>query len=321
MRKIFTLLAAIVVAGHMSASLAQGYPNRPIRIVHGFDAGGGADALMRIVLPRFAEILGQQVYIDYHVGAGGTIAMELVAHAAPDGYTLLLGTPGLAINPSLYAHLSFDPLKDFAPITLVNVVQNVLEVNADVPVNSLQELIAYAKARPGKLNYASSGVGTSLHLAGELFKSRTGLDIVHVPYKGSTQASTAVLTGDTQMMFNVLPTALPQIKAGKIKAIAVTGKTRSPALPAVPTMQEAGVPNYVAVTWNGLLAPAGTPRNIVLTLNRAMAQALQSPKVQANCANAGAEGTSSSPEEFAQLLRDETTRWSGVIGAAGIQPQ
>jgi tripartite-type tricarboxylate transporter receptor subunit TctC len=302
-------------------SMAETYPDKPIRIIHGFAAGGGADLLLRTILPQLSQNLGQQVVVEYRPGAGGNIAMEAVARAAPDGYTLLMGTPGLAINPSLYRSLPFDPLKDFAPISLIGLVQNVLIVNPDVPARTVAELIALARARPGKLNFASSGTGTSLHLAGELFKVSTGVDIVHIPYKGGGQAMTDVIGGQAEMMWNVLPSALPQIKAGKVRALAVTGKARSEALPDVPTLQEAGVPGYTAITWNGILAPAGTPRAIVTKLHDAIVKALQSPGMKDKYAAIGQDLAWNTPEEFATFIADETARWSRVIQSSGIKPQ
>jgi tripartite-type tricarboxylate transporter receptor subunit TctC len=247
--------------------------------------------------------------------------MEAVAKAAPDGYTLLMGTPGLATNPSLYANLPFDPQKAFAPISLVGTVPNVLVVNPELPAKSVSELVALAKRTPGKLNYASPGVGTSLHLAGELFKLDTGTDIVHVAYKGGSQAQTDVMGGQVQMMFNVLPSALPQIQAGKLRALAVTSTTRAASLPDVPTMVEAGVPGYSAITWNGLLAPAGTPPEVIARLNDAIVKAMRSPDMKALLTKIGQDPAWSTPEEFASFLRDETAKWTKVIKATGIQPQ
>lgn len=299
----------------------QAYPDKPIKIYHGFAAGGGADLLLRTILPRLSENLGQQVIVEYRPGAGGNIAMEAVARAAPDGYTLLMGTPGLAINPSLYKNLSFDPRRDFAPISLIGFVSNVLIVNPALPANDVKQLIALAKAKPGQLNFASSGLGTSLHLAGELFKVSAGVDIVHIPYKGGAQAMTDVIGGQAEMMWNVLPSALPQIKAGTVRALAVTGKARSNTLPDVPTMQEAGLADYSAITWNGILAPAGTPKAIITRLNEAIVKALQSPDMKAKYAANGTELIWSTPDEFAAFIGEETVRWSRVIQAADIRPQ
>ena len=314
------LIASALLALSLSVP-AQTYPDKPIKIYHGFAAGGGADLLLRTLLPQLAENLGQQVVIEYRPGAGGNIAMEAVARAAPDGYTLLMGTPGLAINPSLYASLPFDPLKDFAPVSLIGTVQNVLIVNPAVPAKDVRELIALAKSKPGKLNFASSGTGTSLHLAGELFKVSTGVEIVHIPYKGGAQAMTDVMGGQAEMMWNVLPSALPQIKAGTVRALAVTGKVRSDALPDVPTMREAGVADYTAITWNGILAPANTPKAVIAKLNDAIVKALRAPEMKSKYAAIGQDVAWSTPDEFAAFLAEESTRWSKVIRASGIQPQ
>jgi tripartite-type tricarboxylate transporter receptor subunit TctC len=313
------LLAFVALLTLASGAEAQTWPDKPVRIIHGFAAGGGADLLIRAIQPKATELLGQQIIIDYKTGAGGNLAMETVAHAAPDGYTLLLGTPGLAINPSLYKNLSFDPLKAFAPIALVGVVQNVLIVNPKVQATSVAELVALMKARPGKMNIASSGYGTSLHLAGELFKLSTGTEAQHIAYKGSNQAITDVMSGQVEMMFNVLPSTLPFIQDGRVRALAVTGATRAPSLPDVPTMIEAGVPNYTATTWNGILAPAGTPKAIIDRLNDVFVRAVQSPEVKAEFAKIGQDALTSTPEEFSKLLGDETAKWTKVIETAHIQ--
>lgn len=302
-----------------SQSLAERYPDRPVRIVHGFAPGGGADLMLRAIQPKASELLGQQIVIDYRPGAGGNIAMEAVSRAAPDGYTLLLGTPGLAINPALYKTLSFDPIKDFAPIALVGVVQNVLVVNPAVPASNLQDLIALLHKRPGKLNFASSGYGTSLHLAGELFKLSTHTDMVHVSYKGGAQAINDVLAGQVELMFNVLPASLPFIHDGRLRALAVTGATRAPSLPAVPTMIEAGLPGYTATTWNGILAPVNTPRAIVNRLNSVFVEAVHSKEVLEAFAKLGQDPLTSTPEEFSSFLKAESRKWSEVIERAHIR--
>jgi tripartite-type tricarboxylate transporter receptor subunit TctC len=303
------------------AVTAYGYPDKPIKIVLGFPAGGGSDILLRTITPALATVLGQSIVVDNRPGAGGNLAMEMVARAEPDGYTLLMGSPGLAINPFLYEKLGFDPLHDFAPIGMVGSVQNVLVVNPSVPVQTVAELVAYAKKNPGRLNYASSGTGTSLHLAGELFKRDTGVQITHVPYKGGGPAMNDLLGGQVEMMFNVLPSALPQINAGKLRALAVTGATRSPSLPNVPTMLEAGIKGYTAVTWNGLLAPAGTPPAIVRQLNLALQQVLASADTKQRFADMGQDVVMGSPQDFTQLIQTETTKWKAVIQEAGIKAQ
>jgi len=314
--RVLGVLLALVMSPAQAA-----YPDHPIKVVNGFAAGGGSDILLRTIIPAISENLGQQIIVEYRTGAGGNLAMEAVAKAAPDGYTLLMGTPGLATNPSLYANLPFDPHKAFAPISLVGTVPNVLVVTPELPAKSVRELVALAKRTPGKLNYASPGVGTSLHLAGELFKLDTGTDIVHVAYKGGSQAQTDVKGGQVQMMFNVLPSALPQIQAGKLRALAVTSTTRAASLPDVPTMVEAGVPGYSAITWNGLLAPAGTPPEVIARLNDAIVKAMRSPDMKALLTKIGQDPAWSTPEEFASFLRDETAKWTKVIKATGIQPQ
>jgi tripartite-type tricarboxylate transporter receptor subunit TctC len=314
-----TLLSLLLV---FSAGAAHAeFPDKPLKVIHGFAAGGGADIFLRAILPKFSEKIGQQVLIEYRPGAGGNLAMEAVAKAPPDGYTFLMGTPVLAINPSLYANLPFEPLRDLAPISLIGSVQNVLIVPPSQPANSLRELIAQAKAQPGKLNFASSGTGSSLHLAGELFRLSANIDLVHVPYKGGSQAQTDVMGGQVQMMFNVLPSALPMIKAGKLKAIAVTGKVRSEALPEVPTMIEAGLPGYSAVTWNGFLAPAGTPKAVVAKLHEAVVATLSTPEMKQQLAQMGQDPVWNTPEEFTAFLREETEKWRKVIQATGLKAQ
>ena len=297
------------------------WPDKPIRIILGFGAGGGSDILLRTITPALSEALGQAVVVENRAGAAGNIAMQAVAQAAPDGYTLLMGSPGLATNSSLYASLGFDPLKDFAPVSLVGSVQNVLIVRPTLQVNTVAELVAYARANPGRLNYASPGTGTSLHLAGELFKVSTGVRMEHVPYKGGAQALTDVMSGQVDLMFNVLPSALPQIKAGAVKALAVTGAQRAPSLPDRPTMIEAGVPGYTAVTWNGIVAPAGTPREVIARLNEAVVKVLRTPEMAQKFAAIGQDVLVSTPDEFTVFLREETTKWRRTIESAGIKPQ
>ena len=315
-----TRLLAVLVAGSL-AGAAFAFPDKPIRIVNGFAAGGGSDILLRALLPAFTEKLGQPIVVDYRVGAGGNVAIEAVTKAAPDGYTLLMGFAGLATAPFLNARLAFDPIKDLAPVTLVGIVPNVLMVHPSVPVTSVREFVAYAKLHPGKLNFTSPGSGTTQHLVGELFKLAAGIDMVHIPYKGGGQAQADVVGGQAQSLFNVVPSALPMIRADKLRAIAVTGKTRSEALPEVPTMIEAGYPSVTAVTWNGILAPAGTPRETVAKLNEAMVSVLRTPEMKEQLAKLGQEVAWSTPEEFAAFLRDETEKWRKVISATGIKAQ
>ena len=299
---------------------AQDYPTKPIRLVVPFAAGGATDVLARLVGERLTASLGQQVVVDNRPGAGGNIGSDLVARAEPDGYTILMGAVGThAINPSLYPKMPYDPVKDFAPVTLVASVPNVLVVNPEVPANSVQELIDLAKAKPGELNFASSGNGTSIHLSGELFKAMTGTDIVHVPYKGSGPAVTDLLGGQVQMMFDNMPSSLPHVKAGKLRALGVTSAKRSPALPEVPTIAEAGVPGYDATSWFGILAPAGTPEPVVTRLQGAIVQALGEPEMRQRMADLGAEPVGDTPAEFGQFIAAEIAKWAKVVNDAGVK--
>ena len=319
--KAFRWLSILAGLALVPAAEAQTYPDKPIKVVNGFGAGGGTDLLLRTILPKLGEILGQQLIIDYRPAAGGNLAMDIVAKAAPDGYTLLMGSPGLATNPFLYRDLGWDAKKDFAPISLLGTVQNVLVVNPALPVKSVAELVALAKKQPGTLNFASPGAGTSLHLAAELFKEAEGIDIVHVPYKGGGQAMNDVLAGKPEMMFQVVGAALPYIQSGKLRALAVTGTERSSVLPDVPTMVEAGVPNYSAYTWNGLLAPGGTPRPVIDKLHAAIVKAMNDPSVVEGYARIGQDQAVSTPEQFTKLIADETAKWAEVIEKANIKPQ
>jgi tripartite-type tricarboxylate transporter receptor subunit TctC len=311
----------LIVALAFASSAFAAYPDRPVKVVNGFAPGGGSDILLRAILPALGEKLGQPLVVDYKVGAGGNLAIETVAKAAPDGYTLLMGFAGLATAPSLIAKLPFDPIKDFAPISLVGVVPNVLAVHPGVPANSVKELVAYARANPGKLNFTSPGSGTTQHLVAEMFKLAAGIDMVHVPYKGGGQAQADVVSGVAQLNFNVVPTSLAMIRAGKLKALAVTGRARSEALPDVPTMIESGYANFTAVTWNGFLAPAGTPRDILQKLNEVVVSVMRTPEMKEQLAKIGQEAAWNTPEEFAAFLREETEKWKKVIPAAGIKPQ
>lgn len=317
--KVAQLIAGLWLA--ICGTVAHAYPDRPIRIVLGFPAGGGADVVLRTVTPGLAEELGQPVIVDNRPGAGGNLGMDAVAKAEPDGYTLLMAAPGLATNASLYDNLRFDPARDFAAVGMVSSVPNVLLVTPSLPVHSVAELIAYAKAHPGELNYASSGIGTSLHLAGALFEREAGVKMTHVPYRGGPPAINDLIGGQVQMMFSVLPLALPQITSGKLRALAVTGATRSPALPDVPTMIEAGVKGYTATTWNGLVAPAGTPAPIIQQLNVALNKVLDRPDVRKAFAGMGQDVVKDTPQEFDAMIKAETRKWQQVIKDAGIKAE
>jgi tripartite-type tricarboxylate transporter receptor subunit TctC len=316
---VMTLIAGVAAAGS-ALGQAPTYPTRPIRIVVPFPPGGATDILARDVAQKLTDAWGQAVIVDNRPGAGGNIGSELVAKAAPDGYTLEMGTVGThAINASLYAKMPYDHVKDFAPVILVASVPNVLEVNPALPVNSVAELIAYAKANPGKLNFASSGNGTSIHLSGELFKVMAGVQMTHVPYKGSAPALQDLIAGQVQLMFDNLPPSLPQIKAGKLRALAVTSAARASALPDVPTVAEAGLPGFEASSWFGVLAPAGTPPAIVAKLNAEIARWLATPEAKEKLAKQGADAAGGSPEDFAKHIAAETAKWAKVVKESGAK--
>jgi tripartite-type tricarboxylate transporter receptor subunit TctC len=296
------------------------YPTRPIRLVVPFTPAGATDILARIIGQNLSQAWGQQVVVDNRPGAAGNIGTELVAKAPPDGYTLLMCTVSThGINPSLYKKIPYDAVKDFAPVSLVALVPNVLEVNPAVEAKTVAELIALAKKNPGKLNFASSGSGTSVHMSAELFKLLAGLDIVHVPYKGSAPALTDLLGGQVDLMFDNLPASLSHIKAGKLRPLAVTSAHRSPALPEVPTMAEAGIEGYEATAWFGVLAPAGTPRPIVEKLAAEIAKGLKTPAGKAALADQGAEAVGGTPDEFGVFIKAELEKWAKVVKASGAQ--
>jgi tripartite-type tricarboxylate transporter receptor subunit TctC len=321
-RRAFVLggvAAAAAVGLGPAAVLAQtAFPTKPITIVVPFTAGGTTDILARVVGLHMGTTLGQPVIVDNRAGAGGNIGSQLVARAAPDGYTILMGTVGThAINQSLYKTMPFDPIKDFAPLSRVAMVPNLLVANPGQPYRTVKELIAYVKANPGKVSYASSGNGTSIHLSAELFKQMAGVEMQHVPYRGSAPAVADLLGGQTAIMFDNMPSAIPHVKGDKLRALAVTTSRRSPALPDVPTVAEAGVPGYEATSWFGLLAPAGTPADVVARLNGAIVKALADPEVQKKLAEQGAETHGEKPEQFAAFIQSETAKWGKVVKQSG----
>ena len=302
-------------AGH-----AQAYPTRPIRLVVPFPPGGSLDVVARAIGQKLAEAWGQPVVIDNRPGAGGNIGADLVAKSVPDGYTILEGALSThAVNASLYRKLPYDPIKDFAPITLVAITPNVLVLNRAFPVNSVPELVAYAKAHPGALSFGSGSNGSAGHLAGELFKSETGIDMVHVPYKGGAPALQALLAGDTQLMFDNLANSMPQLKAGKLKALAVTTAKRSPLAPDLPTLAESGLPGFDIYTWWGLLAPAGTRPEIIAKWNAEVTRILGTSEMKAFFAQEGAEPAPTTPEAFAALIRSEMTKYAKIVKDSGAK--
>lgn len=299
---------------------AQTYPSQSIRLLVPFAAAGTSDLVSRIVANELANLWSVPVVVENRAGAGGNVGTEVIAKAAPDGYSLLMGTVAThAINSSLYGSLPFDHIKDFSPVSLVASTPSVLEVNLALPVNSVQELIAYAKNNPGKLNFGSAGNGSSHHLAGELFNTLAGTKMVHVPYRGTAAALTDVVGGQIQLVFDTLPSSMSFIKANKLKVLAVTSAQRDPALPDVPTIAESGVPNYEVGSWYGLLVPAGTPKPIVDKLGQAIAQIVRIPEVRAKLLALGATPVGNTPQEFVAHIRKETDKWSTVIKSSGAK--
>jgi len=314
------LAAALLLLALSHPALAQ-YPNRAVKLVVPFPPAGATDIVGRIVAQKLGEQMGQSVVVENKPGAGGSIGSDLVAKSAPDGYTLLMATSSThSIGPALQK-LPYDPLKDFAPITHVANVPNVLVVSPVLPVTSVKELIAYAKARPGQLNFASSGVGTIVHLNGELFKMLAGVDLVHVPYKGTALSIPDVANGSVAMLFDSLASVQPHIKAGRVRPLAVNAQRRSALLPEVPTLAEAGMPAFDRYTWFGMFAPAGTPKEIVARVNAEVAAALKAPDLLERFAAAGAEAVGSTPEQFIERIKSDATRWAEVIRAANVKVQ
>jgi tripartite-type tricarboxylate transporter receptor subunit TctC len=314
-----SLAAALcyVVALGCTGAAAQSFPNRPLRIVVPLSAGA-ADTLSRTIAAKLTERWSQAVVVENRPGAGTTLGSDLVAKAPADGYTLLMATFSHAVNATFYRKLPFDTLKDFAAVTLVASAPNVLEVHPSVPASTVGQLIAMAKAQPGKLNFASAGNGSSSHLAGELFKSLTGVQLVHVPYKGAAPAMNDLLGGRVEMSFDPLPSSLAQIKAGKLRALAVTTSKRAAALPDVPTLSEAGVPGYELNGWSGLLVPANTPKEIVRSLNQEIVTIIKAPEISERFASLGFDIVGNTPEQFQVFIEAEVAKWGKVVQDAKI---
>jgi tripartite-type tricarboxylate transporter receptor subunit TctC len=315
-----TLLAA--AAALPARALADGYPSRPIRLVVPSATGAGVtDIMARLVGHRLTEAIGQQVVVDNRPGASGILGADVVAKSPADGYTLLIANVSLIVNPYLYARMPYDPLTDFLPVTMVNTAPQQLVVHPSVPVRTVAELVAYAKARPGQLNYGSGGLGSTPFLAAELFKSITGIDVVHVPYKGGGPAVTELVGGQLTFMIENVPGTLPFVKSGKLRALAITSAARSPLVPELPTMVEAGVPGYEMTAWNAIFAPKGTPPEIVGRLHGALAGVLQAPEMREQCATLGAEPIGNTPAELAAFLKADQVRWGRIIQEKGIKPE
>lgn len=315
--------ACVLIAMSLCTSLvdAQGFPERPVNMIVAFPAGGATDQMARLLAQRMSELWGQNVIVMNRAGAGGNIGAESVARAAPDGHNLLVGTTALAISPSLYKKLSYDVTRDLAPVTLLTVTPNALVVHPSIPARSVRELIALAKRRPGALISASAGPGTSNHMAFVLFSMLTETDILHVPYKGAAPALAAVLGGEGAMTFVPINGAIALVKSGRLRALGVTTKTRSPALPAVPTIAEGGVADYEASSWTAVLAPGGTPTPVVSRIHGAVVEGLRSSTLREVMQSSGLDPVGNTPQEFAQVLRDEIAKWAKVVKAAGLTLQ
>jgi tripartite-type tricarboxylate transporter receptor subunit TctC len=314
------VLAGILLAVAAAQAYAQDYPKKPVKIIVPFAAGGPADVYARFIGQKLSEAMGQPFVIDDRPGAGSVIGTDAAAKSAPDGYTLLMMSNAQTVNESLIPNKPYALMRDFAPVAPVNYSDLVLVVHPLVPANSLAELVKLAKASPGKLNYASSGPGTPYHMAGELFKAMAGVDILHVPYKGSSGARTAVLSGEVQMMFDAVTTMSEHARAGTVKALATTGKSRSSVLPNVPTMDEAGVRGYEAVIWLGIMAPKGTPPEIVNRLNAEITKIVGRPDVRADWAKQGAVPMTMTPEEFGRYETDDIAKWVRIVQVSGAKP-
>ena len=317
-RRVVLGLAAAVLA---SAALAQSYPTRPIRMILPFPPGGPTDITGRAIAQKLSEQLGQSVVPENRPGAAGNIGLELAAKAPPDGYHIVLAAPPIAISPSLYKKLNYDAQRDLAPISLVAEIQNIIVAHNSVPARTLKELIQLAQRNPGKMTYSSSGAGSTNHLASELLKGRYKLDIVHVPFKGSSPALVALMSGEVDFGTMAVPGAIPIVQAGRVRPIAVLSKQRVPALPNVPTAVESGVEDFVVSIWYGILAPAGTPRPIIDRLNAEIHKALASPDMKGRLAKSGVDPVASTPEQFASHIRSEAVRYARIIKDAGIKPQ
>lgn len=317
---VFVICTALLFAG-AAHSQSDRYPTKPVKLIVPFPAGGLSDILARIVSSRLAESLGRAIVVDNRAGAGGNLGTELVAKAAPDGYTLLFCSPTFALSPSLYSKLGFDPIRDFAPVAQVASATNLVVVNPSLPVSDMKQLIEQATARPGAMNYGSGGIGTSGQLAAELFKMSANVNIVHVPYKGAGLAVNGLLGGETQLMFAPLPLALPHVNSGKLRALAVTGIARSRAVPNVPTIAEAAIPGFDVTSWFGILAPAATPKAVIGRLSEETGRALQSTEVQERMALQGAEPSFRAQDEFGKQIQSEVKKWGEVIKRAGIKAE
>ena len=318
-RDLILICSSFALAIACTSAFPQQYPARPVRLIVPFPPGGGTDTMARVVAPKLSELLGQQVVSENRGGAGANIGAELAVKSAPDGYTLMLATITNAIGASLYSKLNYDLVRDFAPITQLATTPHILVVHPSVPVKSVKEFIAFARARPGELTYSSSGSGSAAHLAGELFNSLTGVKSVHVPYKGGGPSMIAVVGGEVSLCFATMPSAIGYVRSGRLRGIAVTTAQRSPSTPELPTIAETGVAGYEAGSWYGLSAPAGTPKEIIARLHAETIKVLALPDVRERLAAAGFEVVVSTPEQFAEFTRTEIQKWGKLVKATGLK--
>ena len=314
------LAVSLSLAGS-AAVAADAYPSRPLRMVVPFAPGGGSDIVGRIIGIKLTEAWGQQVVVDNRPGGNANIGAMVVARAPADGHTLLLGNANFTINPALMKEMPFDPVKDFAPVTLLANVTNMLAVHASLPVKSVKELIAYAKARPGQLNFASPGAGTSSHLGGELFRSMAGIEVVAIHYKGATPAMTDLIGGQVSFTITSMLSVMPHVKSGRLRALGVTTLKRSPAMPDLPTIAESGLPGFEATNWYGVLGTAGTPKPVIERLNKELVRIVASPDVREKFSQQGAEPETNTPAEFERFIKAEIVKWAKVVREAGIKPE
>jgi tripartite-type tricarboxylate transporter receptor subunit TctC len=319
MKTVLKICATLLLAACAHAVQAQSYPSKPIRLIVAFAAGGNTDVVARVIAPKLGELLGQQVVVENRPGGGTVIGTEALARSAPDGHTIMLTGFDFTIAPSLYSKLPYDPQRDFAPIALIASYPMALVASPSLPAQSVKDVIALAKASPGRINYASAGNGSPGHLSGELLKGLAGVELTHIPYKGTGAALTDLMAGQVQLIFTGYPAVSSFVQNGRLKLLAVTGTKRDPALPTVPTVAEGGVPGYEVVSWLGFIAPAGVPRATVDRLNTEIARALQSPEVRERLAVMGGELGASTPEAFGKLLRDESSKWARVVQGANIK--
>jgi tripartite-type tricarboxylate transporter receptor subunit TctC len=324
MKRLFfifcTLTSCVLTAAH-AAEPASAYPSKPIRQIVGYAPGGGSDIMGRIMAQELIKSLGQQMIVENRAGAAQNIAAEYIAKAPADGYTLFMSSAALGINISLYPKINYHPIRDFAPVALFAISPNLLITHPSLPVKTVKDFIAFAKQNPGKLNYSTSGSGSTQHLSGEMLKVMAGIGITHIPYRGSAPSMTALLSGEVEFSFNNIPASINYIKAGRLRAISITSAKRSPLLPELPTMAEAGVPKFETSTWYGLLAPAATPRDIVMKLNNAINTVVRTPDFNKRLAQLGADPVAESPEFFANYLKSEIERWAPVVKASGAKPE